>query len=75
MRSQSAVEHDGLNEIATNDKMVTWYCSMKKLFLKISQNLQENNCAETQYQAIAYAYSYARSPKLDHLVKKDIIFV
>ena len=48
---------------------------MKKLFLKISQNLQENNCAEIQYQAIAYACSYARSPKLDHLVKKDIIFV
>ena len=38
---------------AWNTEAVVWRCSVKKLFLKISQNSQENTCARVSFNEVA----------------------
>ena len=38
----------------TSTEAVVWSCSVKKVFFKISQNSQENNCVSLFFNKTAY---------------------
>ena len=45
LRERFLILCDQFEQEKVNSEIVAWRCSVKKVFLKISQNSQENTCA------------------------------